>query len=190
MADCTLPLAQLGDGDPLPPEDRLRAAAHLALDELYRTQGPRLLRFFTRRFHRQEAQDLVQESFARLAHAGAAAAGTIECPEAYLGRIATNVARNRAKSALERSLSLQVPAEEVPLAAPDLMARLEARDQLARVERALVRLHEKTRTIFLAHRLDGLAYRDIAKATGLSVKGVEWHMTKALAHLERAMRTR
>lgn len=190
MRDFALPAPRLVESDPLPPEDRLRAAAQLALDELYRAQGPKLLRFFARRFHRQDAQDLVQESFARLADASAAPDAAIACPEAYLGRIATNVARNRAKSALERSLALQVPADEFPLTAPDMVAGLEARDHLARIQNALVRLPEKTRTIFLAHRLDGLAYRDIAKATGLSVKGVEWHMTKALAHLDRALRMR
>ncbi|WP_233503565.1 RNA polymerase sigma factor [Sphingomonas psychrotolerans] len=188
--DLALPAPRLAEGDPLPPEDRLRAAARLAFDDLYRAQAPKLMRFFARRFQRHDAQDLVQESFARLAHAHSDRQEPIDCPEAYLGRIAANLARNRAKSALERSLAFQVPVENVPLPASDLVKALEARDQLNRIQNALVQLPDKTRSIFLAHRLDGLSYREIAKATGLSVKGVEWHMTKALGHLDRALRTR
>jgi DNA-directed RNA polymerase specialized sigma24 family protein len=53
-----------------------------------------------------------------------------------------------------------------------------------------MRLSPKTRDIFLAHRVDGVSYSDIAKRMGLSVKGVEWHMTKAIAHLDRVLRAR
>jgi RNA polymerase sigma-70 factor (ECF subfamily) len=67
---------------------------------------------------------------------------------------------------------------------------LEARDQLERVQNALAGLTPKTRDIFLAHRLDGMSYKDIATQTGLSLKGVEWHMTKAIAHLDRLLRRR
>ena len=96
----------------------------------------------------------------------------------------------RAKAALRRSLASQVPADNEPLAAHDPVAVLEARDQLERLQSALTRLSPRTREIFLAHRLDGLSYKDIATQTGLSIKGVEWHMTKAIAHLDRLMRRR
>jgi RNA polymerase sigma-70 factor (ECF subfamily) len=112
----------------------------------------------------------------------------IERPEAYLGRIATNLLRNRARTALQRSLASHVPADEVALAGPDPVATLEARDQLERIEAALARLSPKTRAIFLAHRLEGHCSIDIAKQTGLGIKGVEWHMSKAIAHLDRALR--
>lgn len=179
---------RLLEDDPLPPEDRVRSAAKRALEDLYRSEAPRLLRFFARRCRREDAQDLLQESFARFAVVEDRTA--IACPEAYLSTIAANLLRNRAKSALQRTLALHVPADQVALTAPDLVAALEARDQLNRLQGALVRLRPKTRTIFLAHRLDGLTYNEIAKATGLSLKGVEWHMTKAIAHLDRAMQAR
>lgn len=180
---------RLADGDPLPPDDRVALGSVLALDDLYQSQAPKLLRYFARRADRQDASDLVQESFARLADASAANR-TIEQPEAYLNRIATNLLRNRAKSALQRSLAQHVPVEEEPLAGPDLIAALEARDLLIRLESALLRLSPKTREIFLAHRVDGVSYSDIANRMGLSVKGVEWHMTKAIAHLDRVLRAR
>lgn len=80
--------------------------------------------------------------------------------------------------------------EEASLAGPDMVAMLEARDLLNRIQNALMRLSPKTRDIFLAHRVDGLSYNEIAKRTGLSLKGVEWHMTKAISHLDRVLRSR
>lgn len=181
---------RLEEGDALPPDDRVVLGAALALDDLYQTQAPRLLRYFARRADRQDADDLMQESFARLADARAVPGKVIEQPEAYLNRIATNLLRNRAKTALQRSLAQHVPVEDVPLVGPDMVASLEARDLLNRLQNALMRLSPKTRDIFLAHRVDGFSYSDIAMRTGLSVKGVEWHMSKAITHLDRMLRSR
>src|SRR3546814_1410038 len=80
-----------------------------------------------------------------------------------------------------------VSAEDVPLPANDMIAEVEARDVLNRVGAAMARLSPKTREIFMAHRLDGLSYKEIGEKTGLSVKGVEWHMSKAIAHIARAV---
>lgn len=184
------PVPRLQADDPLPPEDRLLPSTPASLSELYRTHAPRLLRFFARRAANQEAGDLVQESFVRLADARARHGSEIDRPEAYLSRIATNLLRDRAKIALRRSLASHVPADEVPLTGRDPVAELEARDQINRLQNALTKLAPKTREIFLAHRLDGLSYKDIATQTGLSLKGVEWHMTKAIVHLDRHLRHR
>ncbi|CAN5171480.1 N/A [soil metagenome] len=180
----------LAKGDPLQPDDRMTQGAVLALEQLYVTQAPKLSRFFVRRADRQDAQDLVHESFVRLAVAAQDTTRPIEHPEAYLNQIAANVLRNRAKSALQRSLSKQVPLEDMPVAGPDLVAALEARDLLNRLQSALTRLPAKTRNIFLAHRVDGLSYNAIAQLEHLSVKGIEWHMRKAIAHLDHAIRSR
>jgi RNA polymerase sigma-70 factor (ECF subfamily) len=186
----TLPVPRLESDDPLPPDDRAVFPAPASLGELYRMHAPRLLRFFARRGQQDEAGDLVQESFTRFADARARMAGAIDRPEAYLSRIATNLVRNRAKTALRRSLASHIPADDVPLTTPDPVAALEARDQIDRLQKALASLAPKTRDIFLAHRLDGDSYKDIARQTGLSVKGVEWHMGKAIAHLDRVLRHR
>lgn len=185
LRPATIP--RLDEDDPLPPEDRV-VRPSLALDDLYRVHGPRLLRYFSRRADRQDAGDLVHESFVRFANSDACRERAIECPEAYLNQIATNLLRDRAKSAVQRSLASHIAADDVPLAGPDLVAALEARDKLNRLQTALMRLKPKTREIFLAHRLDGLSYKQIAERSGLSVKGVEWHMTKAIDHLDRVLR--
>lgn len=114
----------------------------------------------------------------------------IEKPEAYLSTIASNLLRDRAKVALRRSLTRHIPTDEVPLVGHDPIATLEARDQLERLEASLARLSPKTRSIFVAHSRDGMSYKDIANQTGLSVKAVERHMSKAIAHIDRVLRAR
>jgi RNA polymerase sigma-70 factor (ECF subfamily) len=39
----------------------------------------------------------------------------------------------------------------------------------------------------LAHRIDGFTYAEIAERTGLSVKGVEKQMSKAIAKIDRLL---
>lgn len=185
-----LPAPRIAAEEPLPPEDRSGARSAASIEDLYQQQAPRLLRFFARRTVRQDAGDLVQESFARLADMQSRTAEEIERPEAYLSRIAANLLRDRAKSALRRSLANHVSADDLPLAGHDPVASLEARDQIQRLQEALAGLAPKTREIFLAHRLDGLPYKEIAGQTGLSPKGVEWHMSKAIVHIDRVLRRR
>ena len=69
----------------------------------------------------------------------------------------------------------------------DQVALLESRDTLRRLEQAIARLKPRTREIFLAHRIHGFTYAQIAERTGLSVKGVEKQMSKAIAKIDRLL---
>jgi RNA polymerase sigma factor (sigma-70 family) len=82
---------------------------------------------------------------------------------------------------------LHVVADEQSLAGLDQHRLLESRDMLRRLDAAMMRLRPKTREIFMAHRIDGLTYAEIAARTGLSVKGVEKQMSKALVQLDRML---
>jgi RNA polymerase sigma-70 factor (ECF subfamily) len=173
----------LAEGDPLPPENAAPRPRPLSIEALYRDQASRLVRFFARRTDPQDARDLLHDSFVRLA--GARANDAPERPEAYLSQVANNVLRNRARAAFHRSVEPAVPIKEIE-ASVDMTAMLEARDMLRRLQSAMQKLNPKTREIFMAHRIDGLTYAEIGERVGLSVKGVEWHMTKAIALLHRA----
>jgi RNA polymerase sigma factor (sigma-70 family) len=159
-----------------------------ALDILYREESPRLLRSLARRTaSADEARDLVQEIFCRLARLGSGGLQWVDRPQAYLSRMAANLLRDRAKIASRQMLHRHVPADEELLPGTDQQRLLEARDTLRRVEAAVLRLHPKTREIFMAHRVEGLSYAEIAQRTGLSVKGVEKQMSKAIAAIDRTL---
>lgn len=152
---------------------------------LYRAQAPKLLRMFVRRGDRNDAHDLVQDSFVQLALLPEEERARIVNPEAHLNVVSQNILRNRAKAAYHRSIMVQ-DVDIVDRASLDITANLEARDMLKRLDAAMVKLDPKTREIFMALRLDGVTYAEVAKRTGLTVKGVEWHLSKALAALRRA----
>ena len=161
-------------------------AAPSALEALYRDESPRLLRSLTRRTsNREEARDLVQEVFYRVARLGSDGLQLIDRPQAYLSRMATNLLRDRATTPRPRMSANHVAADDVVLAGIDQQRLLESRDMLARVEAAVMKLRPKTREIFMAHRIEGLSYAEIAQRTGLSVKGVEKQMSKAIAAIDR-----
>ena len=77
--------------------------------------------------------------------------------------------------------------DDVVLAGIDQQRLLESRDMLRRVEAAVLRLRPKTREIFMAHRIEGLSYAEIAERHGMTVKGVEKQMSKAIAALDRML---
>lgn len=164
------------------------AVAHVCLDTLYREESPRLLRSLARKTaSREDARDLVHEIFCRMARLGAAGSLRLERPQAYLSRIATNLLRDRAKQASRRMTASHVAGDDNKLAGVDQQRLLESRDMLMRVEEAMLKLRPRTREIFMAHRIDGLSYAEIAERTGLSVKGVEKQMSKAIAQIDRMM---
>lgn len=176
-------------GDPAPPEDRIALEGDdVFLVELYRSESPKLVRIFSRRTSsRDDAQDLVQDVFFRFARLRGRWPSSLDRPQAYLRRIANNLLKDRAKSDFRHSTVLHVVADDEALPGLDQHRLLESRDMLRRLEAAMMRLRPRTREIFMAHRIDGLTYAEIADGTGLTVKGVEKQMSKALAQLDRML---
>ncbi len=157
------------------------------LQDLYREYSPSLVRQLTVRTGcRELARDLANEAFVRLLGMGPGKLGSIERPEAFLRRVSTNLLRDwgRAAALKQRSQSALELGSGREL---DQVAALEARDTLRRLEQALGRMKPRTREIFLAHRVHGLTYGEIAKRSGLSVKGVEKQMSKAIARIDRLL---
>jgi RNA polymerase sigma-70 factor (ECF subfamily) len=161
------------------PDDRL--------DQLYREHSSSLVRQLTRKTGcRDLALELANEAFLRLLRMAPGKLGRIERPEAFLRSVSANLLRDwgRSNALRERSRpSLEVIAEQQL----DQVAVLESRDTLRRLEHAIGKLKPKTRKIFLAHRIHGLTYSQIAEETGLSVKGVEKQMSKAIAKIDRLL---
>lgn len=178
----------LDEGDPLPPGHDRAAAMRDVLGDLYRTERPGLLRFLSQRTPQDCAEDMVQQLFTRMAARTEDHATAIAAPTAYLREAARNLVRDQARAAARGRERLHVPIDEVELCDGDPIAALEARDRLARIEQAMLRLKPLTRQIFLARRLDGYSYAEIAEQTGLSVKGVEKQMSRAIKQLGRHLR--
>ena len=183
----SLPETIVLESDPLPPSDLVGDADwRSGIDRLYRDRAPSLIQHFSNHTRDSEsARDLVHEAFAKLAGLSFARRLAVVRPESYLFKICLNVLRDRGRSEAVRQ-SIEAGAIDTS-DADNPIAQLESRDTLRRLEKAMLRLKPKTRAIFLARRLDGLSYAEIAERTGLSIWGVEKQMAKAIAMIDRMM---
>ena len=125
----------------------------------------------------QDAEDLVQEAFVRLAcyqrqH-------VVDSPEAFLMKSAINLSIDAYRCRSRQGEELLH--EEVALVdpAPGTEDVQVSRERLRRLSVCVARLNEKTRAIFLAHRLDGLSYQEIGRLHGVSISTAEKHVAKA-----------
>lgn len=140
------------------------------------------MRYFARRAGHDQAPDLVQEVFARAA--SSPQIERVSNPAGFIQRIARNLLIDRARWR-SRNAVIFFPFDEMRdlAVSPDQEDGLRAADLLRIYETAVDQLPEKTRRVFLMHRIDELSYRQIHERLGISIATVEYHMIKALRHL-------
>lgn len=154
------------------------------LEAAFRSERGKLTRYLGRRAGRDLAPDLVQEVFARAA--GSEQASRLDNPAAFLRRIARNLLIDRSRRRAANAVSVVAMDEARDLScSPQQEWYLEASDLLRLYEGAVDALPEKTRRVFLMHRVDEMTYREIHEKLGISVATVEYHMIRALAHIAR-----
>lgn len=171
------------------PVDRdvvLEPDTSLGLDAIFRAHKTSLFSFFQRRVGHDEALDLVQDVFARAA--GSDQRNRILNPGGFLRRIAQNLLIDRSRK-MARNNVIMLPLVEAS-DAPSPAAQeheLHAQDLLAIYDKALRAMPEKTRRVFLMHRVDECSYRQIHESLGISIATVEYHMMKALTQIAEAV---
>ncbi|WP_447759774.1 sigma-70 family RNA polymerase sigma factor [Sphingopyxis panaciterrae] len=156
-----------------------------SFDAFYRSQHDRLFHYFRRNVGRDAACDLVQEAFTRMLRCGAL--DRAKNPHAYLTRTAQNLLIERART-WRRKQHMLCPLDDTrdaPLP-PEQEWGIEALELRRAYRGAILSLPRRTRRIFLMHRLKGISHREIAEQINLSEKGVEYHMTRALARCRSA----
>jgi RNA polymerase sigma factor (sigma-70 family) len=152
-----------------------------ALDRIFRRERDELIRYLSRHAGNQMAADLAQEVFLRAATSRHIT--SLVNPRAFLRRVAQNVMIDRARRKKCRIVTLPLCAAADAPSAADQEYELEAGDLRVLVERALASLPVRTRSIFIMHRVEEKAYRDIHRELGISLATVEYHMMRALSHI-------
>lgn len=156
-----------------------------AFEALFRAWHPRLVAY-ARTLDPDGAEDIVQTVFARLWRNRATHG--IDNLSAYLYTAVRNGALNRiARRRTERDGWQQAVEEELARRGdalpPTPLASLQADEVAAVVRRALDRLPARRREVLLLRWRHGLPHAEIARLLGISVKGVENHITRALKQL-------
>ena len=174
----------------MPAKNPSPAAETGRLEALASAYGPALRRHFGKRAYQQaDVEDLVQNVLVRLAVRGDSL--SIEQPEAYLMRTATNVWRDYLRKKGTHAEAMHEEYVEGHLReenGPD--AELEGAQAIQAVLVALDELPARTRQVFVLCRVEGLRQKAVARRLGVSVSAVEKHMIRAIAHLASRVRDR
>ncbi len=151
--------------------------------ELFDRHQERLYRLARRlSYDQEEAQDLVQDTFLRVARRPGSVPRTAEPEEAWLVRIMVNLSRDRHRRAVVRQRarsSLRLgEAANPPHPESAVVARLTVR-------KALTCLPPRRRAIVVLHEVEGMPVSRIAELLGTARVTVRWHLSQArreLAH--------
>ncbi|MBI1685150.1 sigma-70 family RNA polymerase sigma factor [Caulobacter hibisci] len=139
-----------------------------------------LMSFFLRRvFNRAEAEDLTQQVFVKLV--GSSEVDRLENADRFVFTVAANLLRDRAKNVARRHEAQSVSIDPHLVAEISRQAQEEispervllGREALADVFRSIDELGEKTKAIFVLHRLENMKHREIAELLGIGVSTVE-----------------
>lgn len=165
------------------------AAGTRQILDLYDSEQVSLRRYLMYRgVDGESAAEAVQESFLRL-HQHLLAGGERTNLRAWLYRVAHNLGRNT-QSAARVSRTIPLPEEGSPAVASDPGASAEeqllAREKELQFRRALSSLSPAQRSC-LALRSQGLKYREIAGALGLSTSTVAENVQRGLEKLKESL---
>jgi len=151
--------------------------------EVYRSTFPDLVRFLHRKvWDLERAQDLAQEAFVRaLRHEP-------QKPRAWLFQVASNLARDEARTAIRRKRHLTLlksETEDRQQAIPDPAHELLERERMGHVREALDALSERDREVLLLWDA-GQSYSEIARQAELAVGAVGTTLARARRRLAEA----
>ena len=156
---------------------------------MFDEHAPRLRGFFGRRGARQDAEDLVQETYLRLLRAHEGKGEPIANPEAYLFTVAQNLAREQAARRRWSTLSIEeIEGPGQSLASGECVQDAAEREQRRqRLQTLLQTLPEHTRAVLVMQYRDGLSYKQIAERMGVSAHMVKKHVVRGLSVCRRAL---
>ena len=132
---------------------------------------------------REEARDLVQETFLRAAGRPGAVPDGGAAEEAWLVRTLVNLCRDRYRRLAVRSrVHAEMRREDREAAHPEAAAVARAT-----VQAALARLAPRRRAVLVLHELEGMPVSGVARLLGVTEVTVRWHLAAARRALAKVL---
>jgi RNA polymerase sigma-70 factor (ECF subfamily) len=114
--------------------------------------------------------------------------GAMRSPDAYLMRVALNLATDRRRKTRRLARSeIDAILESAVDETPGPAEQLEARRELMAFKQAIQDLSERRRAILIAARLDETPHQEIAERFGISKRMVQIELKNALRHCKNAL---
>lgn len=158
-----------------------------AFDEVYQRYGAKLAYFFTRKLKhdKEKGEDFMHDLFAKL----------IDRPELYdpnrsfktwIYSVANNMCINEYKKMAVRSNTRNGLTSEIQISAKDqaIEEKLYEKDFSSDLEKAMLKLEEKHREVFVLRHIDGLSVKEVAEVMEIkpgTVKSRLFYATKKMA---------
>ena len=134
----------------------------------------------------QDADDIVQEAFARLE--AYTRTHELRSQEAFLITAARNIGKDEARRRWHSATAPDaLDFEDIADGAPSPEEHARVQERLRRANSGLARLDTVTRRCLLQQRVDGLTFPQIAEREGMSVSAVEKRVARAVLFLTRWM---
>lgn len=128
-----------------------------------------------------DAEDLLHSAYLRLEQYSAT--NTVANPAAFLVRTAVNIGIDAYRHDRRIYGDTRAPVPELADAVPSAEEVVAAKELLSRIVSGINRLPDRTREIFLMHRVDKLEYSEIARQLGISESAIEKQVAKAMMML-------
>jgi RNA polymerase sigma factor (sigma-70 family) len=142
--------------------------------------------YFRRQGIVEDAEDLVQEVFIRLAQSYARMRW--DNPDGYVFTIASNILIDYRRKGSSRGFGQHDElSNELASLGENPENSLLNRDRIRQVVEALKSLHPNCYHSFILHRFENMPQTEIAKRLGLSVSTIEKHIMTALNHLNKIL---
>ncbi|MCM8566599.1 sigma-70 family RNA polymerase sigma factor [Thauera linaloolentis] len=158
----------------------------------FQCQYGALLGYMMRRLgNSDDARELVQELGVRLSMAGSGQARPAN-PRAYLFAIARNMIVDHLREHRQkRQVFVAQDGDDLPepetLACADVLDRHLHREALQEVARTLQALPQRTREVFLLHRIEGIGHDELAARYGVTRSTIEREVIRATDRMHRAL---
>ena len=149
-------------------------------------QGTRLRRYLRSRLANEaDAQDLAQEAYLRLLRVSDPK--LIRDPVAYLFRIARNLVHELYMS-MPPGTTESIDDVELAEQCMSVEALAESMQQMEWLEEVMAHLSPRCRAAIVMHRRDGMTYKEIAKALGVSTAMVKKYLSQGVSRCRKRLR--
>lgn len=161
----------------------IKNGSHEAFDTLYMAYSPLVERFaYALLKNKSEVDDLSQNIFLKIWEIRDRL-DSVKSFRSYLFAMVRHAVMDEMSKRTSADIDLLPESVLKDVSSADALSSVDTRNMMLMVNLAVSLMPEQRRRVFVMSRQDGASHKEIAEALGISVKTVEYHISKALSTL-------